>query len=159
MSERIVGYIEGIFEILTLLNEDNYGREFYLTEIELKDKTIEEKLKTLIGNEHEMDFSLITNFKFQIEKVYNDFCQNYLYKIGGLKSENLNELELEDISNKLNNGFIKELFVKSLNGFFENSSKVDEVKFDKNYNNGLPYKSYLIQNELKVYFLHFSITI
>jgi hypothetical protein len=48
MSKRTVGYIEGIFEILVLLNEDDHGREFSLIEIELKNKTVEDELNSLV---------------------------------------------------------------------------------------------------------------
>ncbi|WP_299627192.1 hypothetical protein [uncultured Tenacibaculum sp.] len=45
MSERLKGYIEGVFEVLTLLNEDNHGRDFHLSEFELMNETLEEHLK------------------------------------------------------------------------------------------------------------------
>jgi len=38
---RAISYIDGIFDILTLLNEYNDGREFYVSEIEI---TIKNKL-------------------------------------------------------------------------------------------------------------------
>ncbi|WP_299839361.1 hypothetical protein [uncultured Tenacibaculum sp.] len=139
MSERLKGCIEGVFEVLTLLNEDNHGRDFHLSEFELMNETLEEHLKEFFGN-YKMNFSPITDFKFQLEKVYSEFCQNFIYKIGDSNNEDINK----GISDKLNNFSIKKLFVELLNDFFENSSKVDKVEFDENYNYGLPYKIYLI---------------
>ncbi len=87
--------------------------------------------------------------------MYSEFCQNFIYKIGDSNNEDINK----GISDKLNNFSIKKLFVELLNDFFENSSKVDKVEFDENYNYGLPYKIYLIYKEGKIYLLYFSITI
>ena len=157
MNKKTLAYIEGVFEVLILLNEDDHGREFYLTELELNNKTVEDQLNSLLGNEYQNTLNIVTDFKSQIEEIYNRFCQNFIFKIGRLKNQNPTENEIEEISKKLNSEFIKKLFVNSLNGFIQNSSKIVEVKFEENYNYGLPNKGYLIYKEQKCFFLHFAI--
>lgn len=153
-----LSYFEGVFEILELLNEDDHGREFYLMELELKNKTIEENLKELIGAACKILSKSVTNFKVQIEEIFRTYCQNYLYKIGKLNSANPSNNKIAVISKELNNPFIKKLFINSLIGFAQNSSKILEVESDENYNYGLPNTGFLIFKEQKCYFLHFAIT-
>ncbi len=139
-------YIEGVFEVLVLLNEDNHGREFYLTEVIIRNKNIEESLKNLIGNQYEITLHQVENFNAEIETVYGQFCQNFSHKMDGLEEEK-----------KRTNENIKKLFVSSLIDFSKDAFKVDEVNIKGDYLYGLPYKGYLLFKEHGYYFLHFGI--
>ncbi|WP_435263801.1 hypothetical protein [Tenacibaculum sp. nBUS_03] len=153
--EKPIAYLEGIFEILCHLNEDNHGRECFIYKL-FNVQYPKDSIRDLLGGRdvHIMEES-IDDFRFDLEYIYKEFFTNYLFKISTLLDCKIELTEIERISDLLNDDYIKRLFINSILVIFSSAKRIKKVRLKVDH---LPCKGFLIELDNEFYYLHFEIT-